>query len=202
MGVTGLGSSTNFLMKALASRGGVPVDQTTSVPVQAGPTFIAAMQHKQIEVGMTTEPTITALQQKKLAQVLVDLRTVEGTRKALGGHYPASSLYMRNAWADSHKETVQKLVNAFVKTMKWINTHSAAEITDQMPPEYYTGVGKAAYVKALQDEKGIYSPDGLMPADGPQTVLGVLGSFSPNVKGHKIDLSKTYTNTFVQAATS
>ncbi|MFL6051565.1 MAG: ABC transporter substrate-binding protein [Actinoallomurus sp.] len=200
LGVTGLGSSTNFITKALAVRAGVPVNQVTSVPVEAGPTFIAAMQHKQIDAGMTTEPTITALIQKHLAQPLVDMRTADGARKALGGTYPASCVYFRTDWVNSHKDVAQKVVNAFVATMKWINTHSPAEIADKMPPGYYTGVGKAAYVTALQNEKGMYSPDGLMPADGPKTVLSVMSSFSPDVKGHQIDLSKTYTNTFVQQA--
>lgn len=200
LGVTGLGSSTNFLTKALAVHAGVSVDQITSVPVEAGPTFIAAMQHKQIDAGMTTEPTITALQQKGLAQPLVDMRTAEGARKALGGTYPATCLYLQSAWIASHKDAVQKLVNAFVKTLKWINTHSAADIAAKMPPDYYTGVGIDAYTKALTAEKDMYSPDGLMPSDGPPTVLNVLGSFSPDVKGHQIDLSKTYTNEFVKAA--
>lgn len=200
LGVTGLGSSTNFLTKALAVHAGVPVSEITSVPVEAGPTFIAAMEHKQIEAGMTTEPTITALLQKKLAQPLVDMRTLAATRQALGGTYPSSCLYLRSEWVAGHKDTTQKLVNAFVKTLKWINTHSPAEIADKMPPGYYAGVGKDAYVKALEAEKEMYSPDGMMPADGPKTVLDVLSSFSPTVKGHQIDLSKTYTNTFVQAA--
>jgi NitT/TauT family transport system substrate-binding protein len=200
LGVTGLGSSTNFITKALAVRAGVPVNQSTSVPVEAGPVFIAAMQHKQIDAGMTTEPTITALMQKHLAQPLVDMRTAEGARKALGGTYPASCVYFPIDWVNSHKDVAQKVVNAFVATMKWINTHSPAEIADKMPTSYYSGVGKAAYITALQNEKGMYSPDGLMPADGPKTVLSVLSSFSPAVKGHQVDVSKTYTNTFVQQA--
>ncbi|MCO6005950.1 ABC transporter substrate-binding protein [Actinoallomurus purpureus] len=200
LGVTGLGSSTNFLTKALAVHAGVPVNQITSVPVEAGPTFIAAMQHHQIDAGMTTEPTITALIQKHLAQPLIDMRTAQGARQALGGTYPSSCLYLRTDWVSTHKDTVQKLVNAFVKTLKWINAHSAAEVAGKMPAAYYTGVGMDAYVKALQNEKGMYSPDGLMPADGPKTVLNVLSGFSPDVRGHQVDLSKTYTNTFVQQA--
>ena len=46
----------------------------------------------------------------------------------------------------------------------------------------------------------MYTPDGLMPPDGPQTVLNVLSAFDPSVKGHSIDLSKTYTTRFVQNA--
>ena len=70
-----------------------------------------------------------------------------------------------------------------------------------MPAAYYKGVGKAAYVKALNSEKGIFNPTGLMPADGPKTCLAVLGEFNPKVQGKSIDLAKTYTNEFVKAAT-
>jgi NitT/TauT family transport system substrate-binding protein len=200
LGVTGLGSSTYFLTQYLATHNGVPTSKITPVAVKAGPTFVAAMQHKAIDCGMTTEPTITALQEKSLGKPLLDMRTEAGTTQALGGVYPASALYMRNDWVASHRATVQKLANALVKTLHWIHGHSAAQITAKMPPDYYAGVGRAQYVKALQAELAIYSPDGVMPTGGPETVLKVLSSFDPSVKGHKIDLSKTYTTEFVKKA--
>jgi len=199
-GVTGLGSSTNFLTKYLAVHNGLSVNDITSVAVEAGPTFVAAMQHKQIDCGMTTEPTISTLLGSGQAFALVDMRTPDGAKAALGGTYPAACVYMQTAWVNSHKATVQKLVNAFVKTQKWIAGHSAAEITDKMPAEYYTGVGKDQYIKALDAEKAMYTPDGVMPAEGPQTVLNVLNAFDPSVKGHTIDLTKTYTTEFVKNA--
>jgi NitT/TauT family transport system substrate-binding protein len=200
LGVTGLGSSTNFLTKYLAVHAGVPVDQITPVAVQAGPTFIAALQHKQIEAGMTTEPTITQAVSQGLAKVLIDMRTVDGARAALGGTYPAACLYMTTAWVDGHKEGAQKLANAYVKTLKWIAAHSGAEITEKMPADYYKGIGKDAYAAALDAGKGMFTPDGVMPTDGPPTVLNVLKAFDPTVQGHEIDLSKTYTTEFVKKA--
>ena len=200
LGVTGLGSSTYFLTQYLATHNGVSSQKITPVAVKAGPTFVAAMQQKAIDCGMTTEPTITAVQEKRLGTPLVDMRTEAGTTEALGGVYPASALYMRNDWVESHGATVQKLANALVKTLRWIQSHSAAQITDKMPPEYYQGVGKAQYVKALDAQKAIFSPDGVMPHGGPETVLKVLGSFDPSVKGHDIDLSKTYTTRFAEQA--
>ena len=41
-----------------------------------------------------------------------------------------------------------------------------------------------------------------MPADGPQSVNRVLSAFDPQVKGKTVDLSQTYTDAFVQAASS
>ncbi|MBN9242263.1 MAG: ABC transporter substrate-binding protein [Mesorhizobium sp.] len=199
LGVTGLGSSTNFLTQYLAVKSGLAVSDITSVPVGAGATFIAAMQQDKIQGGMTTEPTISRLLKTGDAKVLVDMRTKEGTKEALGGTYPAASLYMENAWVDAHKEEAQKLANAFVKTLAFINTHTAAEIADKMPADFYVG-DKEAYVKALDAGKAMFTADGVMPEDGPKTVLDVLSKFSKNVKGKQIDLSKTYTTEFVKAA--
>jgi len=127
------------------------------------------------------------------------MRTVEKTKAALGGTYPAASLYMSSDYVAKNKPTVQKLANAFVKTLKFINTHSAAEIAEKMPKDFYAG-DKDGYIKALADGKAMFTPDGVMPAGGPETVLAVLSAFSKNVKGKTIDLSKTFTTEFVKNA--
>ena len=200
LGVTGLGSSTNFLTQYLGAKHGVEPRETTSVAVGAGSTFVAAMKNKQIDAGMTTEPTISVLQDQGIAEPLVDMRTTAGTKAALGGTYPASCLYLTSAYVRKNPAVVQKMVNAFVQTLRWIDTHDAAAITDKMPPSYYAGVGRSVYTTALRNEKGMFSPDGLMPPDGPATVLKVLSSFDPTVKGHTVDLAKTYTDGFVHQA--
>ena len=199
LGVTGLGSSTNFLTQYLATKSGLQLSDITSVPVGAGNTFIAAMQQDKIQAGMTTEPTISRLIKTNEARVLVDMRTLEGTKEALGGTYPAASLYMQTSWVDEHKDTVQKLANAFVKTLKYIDTHSAAEIADQMPADYYVN-DKDGYVAALAAGKAMFTADGHMPQGGPETVYAVLSKFKDTMQGKQIDLSKTYTTEFVDKA--
>jgi len=199
LGVTGLGSSTNFLTQYLAVKNGVALGEFTSVPVGAGNTFIAALQQGKIDAGMTTEPTISRLLKTGEAKILIDMRSAELTRQALGGVYPAACLYMQTEWVEQHKDETQKLANAFVKTLRYIATHSAEEIAAKMPKDYYAG-DKTLYVNALATGKQMFTPDGVMPADGPPTVLKVLATFDKTVKGRTIDLSKTYTTTFVSAA--
>ncbi|MBB5391158.1 MULTISPECIES: ABC transporter substrate-binding protein [unclassified Herbaspirillum] len=196
LGVTGLGSSTNFLTQYLASRHGISSKEFSVLPVGADNTFIAAMKQGRIDAGMTTEPTASLMLKTGDAQVLVDMRTVEGTVKALGGLYPASSLYVQRSWLNGHKDEAQKLARAFVKTLRFIHTHSAEQIADKMPKDYY-GNNKALYVQALNNSLPMYSPDGRMPKGGPETVLAVLAGFNPNVKGKHVDLSRTYTDEFV-----
>ena len=198
-GVTGLGSSTNFLTMYLEIKNGLQLSDVTSMPVGAGDTFIAAMKQDAIQVGMTTEPTITRMIKSGDAKIMIDMRTMEGTKAALGGTYPAASLYMETAWVEKHKPEVQKLANAFVKTLKFINTHTGAEIAEKMPKAFYVG-DKEGYVAALDAGKAMFTADGVMPAGGPETVLAVLSGFSKNLKGKTVDLSKTFTTEFVKAA--
>lgn len=199
LGITDLGSSTDFLTQYLAEKAGLQHSDIHEIGVQAGPTFIAAMTHKSIDCGMTTEPTVSALVDTGKAYIISDMRTAAGAQAALGGLYPATALYMSTDYVNGHKATVQRLVNAYVATLKWIQKSTAAQITDKMPADYYKGVGKDAYVKALASEKGIYNPTGIMPPDGPKTCLAVLQG-NPDLKGKTIDLAKTYTDEFVKAA--
>lgn len=200
LGITDTGSSTDFLTQYLATKNGVAPSSTIRRGVGAGPTFIAAMKQKAIDCGMTTEPTVSEVLKDNTGYILLDMRTAAGSRKALGGTYPATSLYMTTAYVNSHKDVVQKLVNAYVSTLKWIQGHTGKQIADMMPPDYYAGVGKAAYAKALDSEKGIFNPTGIMPTDGPKTCLAVQQAFNDAVKGKTIDLTKTYTDEFVKAA--
>jgi NitT/TauT family transport system substrate-binding protein len=202
LGITDTGSSTDFLTQYLATKNGVNPATTTRRGVGAGTTFIAALKQKAISCGMTTEPTVSQILSQNLGYILLDMRTAAGARQALGGTYPATSLYMTTKYVDAHKDIVQKLVDAYVSTLKWIQSHTGADVADQVPPDYYAGVGKAAYAKALDSEKGIFNPTGIMPADGPKTCLAVLSAFNQNVKGKTIDLTQTYTDEFVKAATA
>jgi len=106
---------------------------------------------------------------------------------------------MQNSYVNSHKDVVQKLVNAYVKTLKWIQTHTATQIADKMPADYYAG-NKALYVTALQNQMAIYSPDGLMPTDAPQSVLNIEYQSNLVPQGKQINLSLTYTNEFASKA--
>ncbi|MFJ9928612.1 MULTISPECIES: ABC transporter substrate-binding protein [Streptomyces] len=198
LGVTGLGSSTDFLTKYLAVKNGVQVSEFTPVAVGAGPTFIAALQKGSIDGGMTTDPTVATILDKKAGKILLDMRTPEGSQQALGGPYPSSSLYMQTDWVNGHKDTVQKLANAFVKTLKWMSTHSADEIAAKMPADYSQG-DKALYTQSIKSTLPMFTDDGVMPQNGPETVEKVLKAFNPNIKNANVDLSKTYTTEFVKA---
>ncbi len=200
LGVTELGSGTQTLTTALLHNAGITPEQVHFVPVGAGDTFIAALQQGKIDAGMTTEPTISRILSSGVGKVLVDLRSPQSTQAALGGPYPFICLFMNNSYVSSHQDVVQKLVNAYVKTLRWMHTHTAEQIADQMPADYYAG-NKALYVTALQNQMAIFSPDGLMPAGAPQSVLSTEYQSNLVPKSKQIDLTTTFTNQFASKAT-
>lgn len=201
LGVTSPGSSTDYLTQYLATKNGVDPKDYTTVTAGAGSTFVAALQQGAIDAGMTTDPTVETAINQGVGKVMIDMRTEQGTEQALGGLYPASSLYMDCDYVQKNPQTVQKIADAFVKTLGWIGSHSAADIAAKMPKDY-AGGDPATYTKSIDATKGIFTPDGKMPQGGPETVLNVLGSFSPVVEPKKdsIDLAKTYTTKFVDEA--
>ena len=149
---------------------------------------------------MTTQPTVTAMEQKQIAYSAIDLATTSGATAALGGAWPAAGVLARTSWVNSHKDAVQRVVDALVATMHWINTHTAADIANELPQSYVQNslVSKADYISALTQDKGQFLPDGIMPAGGPKTVLAMeelIGSATSSV-----DLSTTFTNDFAVAA--
>lgn len=198
LGVTSLGSSTDFLTQAITGRAGMTTEDYTRVKVGAGQTFIAGMTNDGIQAGMTTDPTIAQMTSDGTGRVLTDMRTEAGTRAALGGLYPSTSLYMKCDTVRDHPDTVARLAAAFVDTLRWIHTHDPAQIAAMMPPQYASG-GQDLYVRSIADSIGMFNADGRMKPEGAQNVLGILGQYSKNVAPRRdaIDLSRTYTNSFV-----
>jgi len=199
LGVTELGSGTHTLTLAILGKAGIDPTKEHFIAVGAGDTFIAAIDHQTIDGGMTTEPTISRLTSSGKGKVLVDLRTPDSTRAALGGDYPFIGIFVKNDWANSHKDVAQRLVNAYVKTLKFIHSHTAAEIAAKMPADYYAG-NKDLYITALQNQLSIFGTDCKMPAGGPETVMKIQQNYVPSFKGKTSNLSETYTNQFADAA--
>ena len=199
LGVTGLGSSTHLLMQYLAATHGVRKGEVTVVGVGSGEVFAEALRSGRIDAGMTTEPTLSRLLKSGDARLLVDLRTPASAAGELGGLYPAACLYLSAPWISTHRDEVQRLVNALVKSLRYIATHSAQEIAAQLPPGWMAG-DRALYTSTLAQSKSMFTPDGVMPADGPANVLRVMRQAERGVVGKPIDLSRTFTTEFALAA--
>jgi len=198
LGVAGLGSSTHLLTQYLGLVHGAKAASMTFVPIESSTAFAEALASGRIDAGMATEPVITKLLAARRTRLVVDLRTPAAAGEVLGGPYPGACLYLSAAWIAAHRGETQKLVTALVKALRYIDTHSAQEIAALVPREYLLG-DRDGYVAALAASKSMFIADGVMPPDGPATVLKVLNVASRAVQGKTIDLARTYTTEFAAA---
>src|SRR4051795_5907067 len=200
VGVSAPGSSTDFFLKYLLKKNGLDPAGTAVIGVGLGATAVAAMEQGQIDAAVMLDPSVTVLQgSHKDLRILSDTRTQKDTLAVFGGEYPGGSLYSTTAWVASHEKEVQGLTNAILNTLAWIHSHSPEDIMAKMPPET-VGKDKELYLAALKNTIPMYSETGKMDPKGADAVLAVFSESSPEVAKANVDVSKTFTNKYVEHA--
>jgi NitT/TauT family transport system substrate-binding protein len=199
IGVSAPGSSTNFLVMYLMSKAGLKPADASYIGVGIGPSAVAAIQRGEIDALSNVDPMITKLEQDGDIKVVADTRSEEGSRAIFGGSNPAAVLYLKQEFVEKNPNTVQALVNAFYKTLKWLETATPENIAATVPEEYFLG-DKALYIAAVNANKPVYSRTGVIPAAGMQSAANMLLAFDDELKSVKIDLAKTFDDRFVKKA--
>jgi NitT/TauT family transport system substrate-binding protein len=200
VGVSAPGSSTHYFLNFLLKKNGVAADSVGVIGIGLGATAVAAMEQGSVDAAVMLDPSVTLLQGKnKDLRILSDTRTQKDNIEVFGGDYPGGALYTKADWIERNPKTAQALATAIVNTLKWIHTHTPEEIMAKMPDELIGG-DKALYLAALKNTIPMYSQTGLMDPKGAKAVLDVFSQSSEAVAKANIDLSKTYTNRFVEAA--
>src|SRR5713101_1469125 len=201
VGVSAPGSSTHFFLNYMLAKNGVDPNSVGIIGIGLEATAVASMEQGTVEAAIMLDPAVTLLQGKnKDLKILNDTRTQKDTLDVFGGEYPGGALYTRVDWIASHEKETQALTNAIVATLKWIHSHTPEEIMAKMPAEM-VGSDKTLYLAALKNTIPMYSETGRMDPKGAAAVLAVFSQSSPDVAKANIDLSKTYTNKYVEAST-
>lgn len=198
VGVTSPGSSTDFFLKYLLVRHGLAADAASVAAVGGDAGAVAAVEQGKVDAAVMVEPSISLLRQRTGdLRILADTHTVDGLKAEFGvDNYAASVLYSTSEWLTANADTARKLAKAIVRTLQWIDQHSAAEIADRMPLEYTLG-NREVYIAAIERMKESFSKDGVIHSEGAQTAYTVLSRFNTGVAEAKIDLGRTYTNDYL-----
>jgi NitT/TauT family transport system substrate-binding protein len=200
VGVSAPGSSTHYFLNYILKKNGIDTGSIGVIGVGLGASAVAAMEQGSIDAAVMLDPAVTQLGgRNKDLRILVDTRTQKDTIEVFGGEYPGGALYTRADWIEKNPKVAQGLVTGIINTLKWIHSHTPEEIMAKMPEEL-VGANKELYLAALKNTLPMYSDTGRMDPKGAQAVLAVFSQSSPDVAKANIDLSKTYTNEFVDAA--
>src|SRR5262245_6054104 len=169
VGVTAPGSSTDQLVKYVLRQNNL---DPQSIPVVTGgtSTMIAAFQQDRIWAGVAVDPVASIIERDGLAKPLYDTRTEKGPTEIFGGPWPAGGFYANAEFIQQNRSVVQSMVKAGIRTLHYFKEHSAEEIAAVMPESFWGG-NRDHYIASLRANLSMYSPDGLMPTDGPPNVL-------------------------------
>lgn len=193
----GAGSSKSTLANALVLAGGHGIGDYTRLGTDGKEKNIEALRDGQAEFVVAPTPDGDVYALNGVATVFADLTTVDGTRQHLGTLFPSSTIYMSSARVQAHPEIAQHLASAFVRTLRYINTHTAEQILAVIPPEI-SGKDRAAYLKVLKEEIPMFANNGRMPEDGATKEWQVLSA--ANAAYAPVKVERTYTNVFVDEA--
>lgn len=201
VGVTAPGSSTNFFVNALIAKEGLKPTDISIIGVGAGASAVAAVKKGDIDALVNLDPVISKLSQDGDIVILADSRTEEDNMKLFGGNNPAAVVYLKNDFIEKNPETVQRLVNAFYKALKWLEKATPEDVAKAVPPEYHLG-DRALYLAAVKASSPMYSKSGVVTAEGQKNGYELLVQFDKELQQAKVDLAKTFDGRFVQKAAS
>lgn len=197
IGVSALGSLGHLVARLWCVRSGLRLEEVEFVPVGAPEQASQALRFGRVAALAYGEPLVTRLEQKGDLIIVADTRTLRGTELLAGGLLPASCLITSLDYQRRNPNTVQAMTHAAVRALKWLHTAAAPDILGAVPPLDPQG-DRALYLSALAKVRDTYSPDGLMPEEGPRTALRAIEAVGPGWVGKRPALDRLYTNDFVR----
>jgi NitT/TauT family transport system substrate-binding protein len=207
-------STKTYLTQYLMIKNGADPKKCASIGVEnAGRYNVVskALDDGTVDVLTFMEPMTSKILQTGKVSVLYDLSSAEGTAKAFGTYWPAQSLFFASNFVEQHPDVVQHLVNAFVRALRFVNSHTAEQIVAALPDSYFE---KADHAARLQEIKLAlptfarsdysFSPEAVKLVRDAVFISDFDGSaegqWRLRAKKVPINLNEVYDNRFVQKA--
>ncbi len=199
IGVASMEPLSSLLPSVLLANAGVRPTDVSFIDVGSTANALAVLRSGQIDAISHTDPLMTMLEQKGDVKIISDTRTLKGTQEVFGGPMPAACLQASTEFIRRHPNTCQALASALVHALKWLQTAGPGDIIKTVPEAYLLG-DRALYLASFAKVRESISLDGLMPEKAPETALRAVANQDLGVKEARVDLSKTFINTFAQRA--
>jgi len=176
IGVPKVGEEVTAVIRAALKRKGMDPDKDVkwvSVGIEA--TMIAAMKRGDIDgVGAVGEWRDHLLQAVPGTHVIIDYSKMADLREYLGATtYPLAHVQMTRDYIEKNPETTQRVVNAIMKALRYIDTHTPAECIQVVKDKYWADADQGALVTYLTQIKSAFSGDGITEKSGYDAVVKV-----------------------------
>lgn len=199
IGVTAPGSSSQMVANYILAKGGLGPKDVAFIGVGSSSGAVAALRSGQIDALINLDPVITLLTRNGDAKVVADTRKVAESESFFGGTLPAGCLYAPTSFVEKNPKAVQALTNAIVRADEWLSKATPEDVAKVVPESYLMG-NRDVYLAGFEGNREALSPDGKFPEGCANISLNASKTVNDKIDPAKIDLSKVYTNKFVEEA--
>jgi NitT/TauT family transport system substrate-binding protein len=199
IGVTGPGSASHMGLRMLLGKASLTTDDVSIIGVGGGAGAIAAVKTARLDAIANFDPAISLLQRDGAIMTILDTRKQKDLEYLYGGPFAASAFYAATRFAERYPETTQAFVNAVSAALDWLSKASTEEIVAAVPAEYYAG-DRELYRVMIESNRERVSPDGRISLEAAQIAYRNLVMFDDTMKSARIDIAKTFDNSFIERA--
>lgn len=199
IGVTAPGSHSHVMANFVMARAGVKSNEYSAIGIGSGAGAVAAVRSGQVDAFVGLDPVVTQLEEADAIDIVVDTRRVEEGDALYNGPMVAGCLYAPQAFIDRNPETVQRMTNAVIRSLKTIAAITSEELMKSVPKAAFLGNPKL-YAECFLRNRPAMSIDGRFPEGCVETAAKALASVKPELADFKFDVAAAYTNRFADAA--
>lgn len=205
----------SMVVNLLATRAGLPLGTYTPMFTFVEGRLDATMKalaDGDVDVIAFREPMAGTIQASGQVSTLYELSNRRNTTATFGAPMAAQSVLTSNEYLTAHPDRVQHVVNAFTRTMRFINSHTAEEIIARLPKSHFkSDEQRNEEIRSLRRSLGSYAKGdySFTPAMAKLQITmidnapfddGEEGQYRRKGKRQNLAPTSLYTNVFVAKA--
>ena len=199
IGVSAPGSSTHVIANFVMQRAGVRPNEFYVIGVGTGAGAVAAMRSGQVDAFVGLDPVITLLEGEKAITIVTDTRRINESDALYGGSMVGGCLYAPEDFIAKNPETVQRITNALIRSLKVIEKVTPETLMKPVPKAAFMG-NPDLYAHCFVNNRPSVSADGRFPAGCVEAAARALSSVNPALEKFAFDASACFTNRFADAS--
>ena len=173
IGVAGQASLSRLLAQALLAKAGLSSAEVSWVELPSPGPALAAFRSGGVQALSHTDPAMTQLEQRGELRLLADARTVRGAADVFDGPLPSTCLFAPQGYVEARTAVCQRLTNAVVRALRWLQTAELSDIVATVPPSHALG-DRALYLATFFRVRDAYSTDGWLADEAVRNVWRVV----------------------------
>ncbi len=136
IGVTNAGALTSHLASFVVRKAGLnPQSDVNVVPVGSGPTWLAALENRKVDVALTAPPTPDMAISRGFAMLFIN--NAKGEDPSIS-EFLMENLIVRPETATKDADTVRRMVRALTRANQWALKSTPEQVAEALKPSMTT----------------------------------------------------------------